>query len=311
MDAMTNEPGNSRPRPITVADWLEGARLRTLPAAAAPVLIGAGAAWHLHGFSAGKSLLALIVALTLQVGVNFANDYSDGIRGTDAVRVGPTRLTASGLVSPKGVLGLAMGCFALAGLCGLALVTWAGTWWMLAVGVLAIAAAWFYTGGRHPYGYMGVGLSELLVFVFFGLVATVGTAWVQVFSAPLWLWLAAAGMGLCSVALLLVNNVRDIATDTDAGKRTLAVRIGDRSSRAAFVTVLVAAALLGAGATAIAAGGIPAAAVLVVLLAGALWPALPMLRGASGLDLLGVLRSAGLYALAFGIVMTATLILTA
>lgn len=293
----------------TWRDWLEGARLRTLPAAAAPVLVGAGAAAQLGAFSWGKSVLALLVALLLQVGVNFANDYSDGIRGTDQVRVGPVRLTASGLVPQRQVLALALGCFALAGLAGLALVAWAGTWWFLLVGALAIAVAWFYTGGKNPYGYLGVGLSELFVFVFFGLVATVGTTWVQAYAAPAWLWLAASGMGLASVSLLLVNNLRDIPTDREVGKTTVAVRMGDRASRLVFLALLVAASLLGAGGLALGASWVWALWLAVVLLVVSIPAALPVLAGATGPGLIVALRNTGLYTLIYGVLVGALLAL--
>ncbi|MFC2556412.1 MAG: 1,4-dihydroxy-2-naphthoate octaprenyltransferase, partial [Pauljensenia sp.] len=160
----------------SVSDWIEGARLRTLPAAAAPVIVGSAAAYHLGGFDPLRACLALVVALALQVGVNYANDYSDGIRGTDDNRQGPARLTGGSLARPKAVLGAALGCFALAGVTGLALVAVSGTWWLIAAGAGAVAAAWLYTGGKHPYAYMGIGLSELMVFVFFGLMACVGTS---------------------------------------------------------------------------------------------------------------------------------------
>lgn len=290
-------------------DWLEGARLRTLPAAVAPVFIGVGAAQNLGGASIGKSLLAFGVALALQVGVNFANDYSDGKRGTDEVRLGPTRLTASGLVPPKTVLAMALTCFALAGILGLALIAWAGQWWMLGVGVAAVAAAWFYTGGSHPYGYMGVGLSEVFVFVFFGLVATIGTTYVQSFSAPWWLWLGASGIGLVSVALLMVNNVRDIPTDSKVGKTTVAVRLGDRVSRALYVTLIVASIILGTVALWGANGRLVGSGPLVwgpaIFAVAAFIASAPgvrgVLSGAGGKDLLPALRNTGLFALAYGI----------
>lgn len=285
-------------------DWLEGARLRTLPAAAAPVLIGIGAAIHLDAFSWGMSLLALLVALSLQIGVNFSNDYSDGVRGTDEDRVGPVRMTASGLVSPKVVLAAALGNFAVAGAAGLALVIWSGQWWLLAVGVAAVAAAWFYTGGSSPYGYLGVGLSEVFVFLFFGLVATVGTTFVQTLSAPWWLWTAASGIGLVSVALLMVNNIRDIPTDSQVGKRTVAVRLGDRASRILYVVLAAGSAILGGVAT----SGMPLSLVWpfgvgAVLLFASLFGILPIVTGASGKNLLGALRNTGLYALGYGLVL--------
>ncbi len=295
----------------TVNDWLEGARLRTLPAAAAPVFVGAGAAVLDERFSWGLSLSALTVALLLQIGVNFSNDYSDGIRGTDEDRVGPTRLTASGLVPAKGVLAAALGCFVLAGLVGVVIVWLSQLWWLLAVGALAIAAAWFYTGGKNPYGYAGAGLSEAFVFVFFGLVATVGTAYVQTYSAPWWLWLAASGIGLASVALLMVNNVRDIPSDTQVGKRTLAVRMGDRPSRSLYVALLLGSTAAGTVAIAGAVSSLEApvafavataVVVGVILVACALPGIIQILRGSRGRELLATLRNTGLYALAYGVI---------
>ncbi|MDO5722266.1 MAG: 1,4-dihydroxy-2-naphthoate polyprenyltransferase [Actinomycetaceae bacterium] len=287
----------------SVSMWLEGARLRTLPAAAAPVIIGAGAAARLGGFSAGKSLLALAVALSLQVGVNFANDYSDGVRGTDDARVGPTRLTASGQVPAKTVLTLALGCFAVAGLLGLTLLWWSGTWWLLAAGITAVAAAWFYTGGSHPYGYAGVGLSELFVFVFFGLMATVATTWVQVPSAPWWLWVSATGVGLASIALLFVNNIRDIPTDREVGKKTLAVRLGQRRSRFTYCLLLVGTYVC----FALALKSVSIATTLIAV--AALFPVVHLCgavrRGAQGPALLSVLRSTGFLTLGYGVILAA------
>lgn len=221
------------PSHITWRDWVGGARLRTLPLAVAPVVAGAGIADMVQSFSWALSALALAVAVLLQVGVNFANDYSDGIRGTDAFRVGPSRLTGSGLVNPKRVLATALVFFALAAACGLVAIVLSGRWWFLLVGVLAILAAWFYTGGKRPYGYAGLG--ELAVFIFFGLVATVGTVWLQSDIVPQEAWIAGAGVGLLAVAVLVVNNTRDIETDRLSGKRTLSVRMGDRASRICFV----------------------------------------------------------------------------
>ena len=221
-------------RHASLGDWIEGARLRTLPAAAAPVFVGASAAFALGAVHPARSVLALLVALLLQVGVNYSNDYSDGIRGTDDQRSGPQRLTGSGLARPRTVLKAALGCFAAAGVLGLILVAISGTWPLIAAGIAAVAAAWFYTGGKHPYGYMGIGLSELFVFVFFGLMATVGTTWTHIPSAPWWLWLMASCLGLMSVAMLMVNNIRDIPTDIATGKKTVAVRLGQRASRILF-----------------------------------------------------------------------------
>lgn len=292
----------------SIQDWLEGARLRTLPAAAAPVFVGIGAAIHLGALSVGMSLLALLVALLLQVGVNFANDYSDGIRGTDEERLGPVRLTASGIVPRKQVLLIALSCFGLSGIAGLALIIWSGSWWLLAAGVGAIAAAWFYTGGNRPYGYLGVGLSELFVFVFFGLMATVGTTWVQAHSAPAWLWIAASGMGLVSIALLMVNNIRDIPTDRKVGKTTLAVRLGDRNSRILYMSVLAAAAALAGIAVGMAGpAGWLGFWLFIVLLVLGIATALPVAFGAAGPQLLRTLRNTGFFALSYGVLVASLL----
>jgi 1,4-dihydroxy-2-naphthoate octaprenyltransferase len=295
----------------TVTDWIEGARLRTLPAAAAPVIVGSAAAHHLGGFDAVRASLALVVALALQVGVNYANDYSDGIRGTDDNRKGPARLTGGGLAKPKTVLAAALGCFALAGVAGLALVALSGTWWLIVAGAAAIVAAWFYTGGKHPYAYMGVGLSELMVFVFFGLLACVGTAWTQVQVAPWWLWMCASALGLLSVALLMANNIRDIPTDRESGKMTAAVRLGDRASRWVFaacawvpVGMIVALGVaLGMHPLATCALGVGAAAPAVGV-------SLPVLTGASGRALIVVLRNTGFFTLAWAILAGLALVLS-
>lgn len=227
-------------RPATFGDWVSGARLRTLPLAIAPVAIGTGAAIVAAGpgiFHPVRAVLALLVALFLQIGVNYANDYSDGIRGTDAYRVGPARLTGSGAAKPKTVLIVALVFFGLAAVAGLTLVILSQLWWLLAVGAVAIVAAWFYTGGKKPYGYSGLG--ELFVFVFFGLVATLGTTYVQVGVVNTESWLGAVGIGLISCAVLMVNNIRDIDSDKTAGKRTLAVRIGNKASRVVFCVFLL------------------------------------------------------------------------
>lgn len=182
--------------PVTIGDWIEGARLRTLPLAAVPVLLGTAAALAAAPgeYHWVRALAALAVALLLQIGVNYANDYSDGIRGTDDYRQGPPRLTGSGRVEPKLVRNVAFGCFAAAALVGVALCVVTGQWWLLAVGALCILAAWFYTGGKHPYGYYGLG--EVFVFVFFGLVATVGTTYVQILAVPQDTWILATAAGL-------------------------------------------------------------------------------------------------------------------
>jgi 1,4-dihydroxy-2-naphthoate octaprenyltransferase len=216
--------------------WVEGARLRTLPLAIAPIAIGAGASASADKFSLGLTLLALAVALFLQIGVNYANDYSDGIRGTDANRVGPLRLTGSKSVKPQAVKNAAFIFFALAAVAGLAIVLLTQHWWFLPVGAASIVAAWFYTGGKNPYGYAGLG--ELAVFIFFGLVATYGTAYIQIGRFDLNALLGGVAAGLFASAVLMVNNIRDIDTDRHVGKRTLAVKVGKRWAKVIFFAMI-------------------------------------------------------------------------
>lgn len=216
--------------------WVEGARLRTLPLAIAPVAIGAGAADSVQAFDLTLTLLALAAALFLQIGVNFANDYSDGIRGTDDYRVGPLRLTGSKSVKPEAVKLAAFGFFGLAALAGLAIVLITGLFWLIAVGAASILAAWFYTGGKSPYGYAGAG--ELAVFVFFGLVATIGTTFIQVGFIEFNAVLGGIASGLFASAVLMVNNIRDIETDKLASKKTLAVMLGKKVSTALFLAMI-------------------------------------------------------------------------
>lgn len=228
-------PPRAKVRPATWADWIDGARLRTLPLAIAPVLIGTGASvitlgderWHWL-----RALGCLAVALFLQIAVNFANDYSDGVHGADAYRVGPSRLTGSGKAKPRTVLVTALVFFALAAAAGLALVIVTAHWWLLAVGAAAILAAWFYTGGKHPYGYYALG--EVAVFVFFGLVATAGTAYILAGSVGFEGWLGGVEAGLLACAVLVANNLRDIDVDRRARKRTLSVLLGARGSKVLF-----------------------------------------------------------------------------
>jgi 1,4-dihydroxy-2-naphthoate octaprenyltransferase len=216
--------------------WVEGARLRTLPLAIAPVAIGAGAADSVQAFDLTLSLLALAVALFLQIGVNYANDYSDGIRGTDDYRVGPLRLTGSKSVRPEAVKLAAFAFFGLAAASGLAIVLITGMFWLIAVGLAAIVAAWFYTGGKNPYGYAGLG--ELAVFVFFGLVATIGTTFVQVGFIEFNAVLGGIASGLFASAVLMVNNIRDIETDKLASKKTLAVMLGKKTAKGLFLVMI-------------------------------------------------------------------------
>jgi len=215
-----------------------GARPKTLPAAIVPVAVGTAAAVG-HGIIWWRAVAALIVSIGLQVGTNFANDYSDGKRGTDgADRVGPVRLVGAGLAPPSAVKGAARYSFGVAAVAGVALCAAAG-WWLLGVGAASIAAGWLYTGGPRPYGYLGLG--EVFVFVFFGLVATVGTTYVISETITGLSVLAAVPVGLWATALLIVNNLRDIPGDTAAGKRTLAVRLGDGRTRGLYTTVLIGA----------------------------------------------------------------------
>ena len=213
--------------------WIIGARPRTLPAAVAPVAVATALA--ASDASALPALLALLVSLALQIGVNYANDYSDGIRGTDSDRVGPTRITASGLATPGSVKRAAFISFAVATVAGLALAAMT-SWWLIAVGLAAILAAWGYTGGKNPYGYIGLG--ELFVFIFFGVVATVGTYFVQTEEITTDSLLISIPMGTFACALLAINNIRDRALDAPAGKKTLAVRLGDRKARGFFALLI-------------------------------------------------------------------------
>ena len=287
--------------PGPVARWVEGARPRTLPAAVVPVLVGTMAIrpapllW-------GRMLLAAVVALALQVGTNFANDYSDGIRGTDHDRVGPLRLVGQGLASPSAVLAAALGSFALAGLAGLALCAMS-SWWLLLPGVLAALAGWFYTGGRHPYGYLGLG--ELFVFAFFGLLATVGSGFVQHESAPALLWVLAVPVGLLATALLEANNLRDIDGDRQAAKRTLAVRLG--RARAGWLYV---GSMAGVAVGIVAASVWRPAALLGLLgLLLVVAPCRLALSEASGRELLPLLKATGRAQLVVGLLLAAGLAL--
>ena len=228
----------ARPAPSAVGNkWVLGARPRTLPAAVAPVLVGTAVAFSQGDVIVWRAVAALVVALAVQVGTNYANDYSDGVRGTDDQRVGPLRLVASGLASPAQVKAAALASFGVAAVAGLALAAVTSPW-LLVVGALCFLAGWLYTGGPKPYGYAGLG--ELSVFVFFGLVAVAGTAYVQLETVTTLSVVAAIPVGLLAIALLVVNNLRDIPTDVVAGKRTLAVRIGDDATRALYNACILA-----------------------------------------------------------------------
>ncbi len=282
--------------------WVAGARPRTLPAAVVPVLVGTACATGVADVIAWRALAAGVVALALQIGTNFANDYSDGVRGTDdpGLRVGPVRLVGWGLQPAQAVKRAAIGSFAVAALAGLALAVAVGPE-LVVVGVAAIAAGWFYTGGSHPYGYYGFG--ELFVFVFFGLVATVGSTYVQTESVTALSAVTAVAVGLLATALLVINNLRDIPGDTISGKRTLAVRLGDGRTRALYVAMLVAAFVT----VPVVAGGFdraPAAVALVGVVV-ARTPVLRVLEGARGSQLIAVLGGTARVQLVTGVLFAA------
>ncbi len=282
--------------------WIAGARPRTLPAAIVPVVVGLGVAAGRDNVNWWLAAPALVVSLALQVGVNYANDYSDGIRGTDDTRVGPLRLVGSGLVEPGRVKRAALASFSVAAAAGL-VIALSTSLWLLLVGVAAIAAAWFYTGGKHPYGYHGLG--EVFVFVFFGVVATVGSTFAVTESLPSLAWLASIPVGCLACALLVVNNLRDIPTDVVSGKRTLAVRLGDARTRDFYGVLCGVAALF------VVLCGVqrPAAVVGLVGLVTVM-PALRMVRsGATGRDLIAVLGATGRAQLLFGMMFTIGLVI--
>ena len=295
-DLGTAHPPEGR-RVAQPRDWLAGTRPRTLPAAVVPVLIGTGVAFGYGKFSAWRAVLALVVALALQIGVNFANDYSDGIRGSDERRVGPTRLVAAGLARPKQVRAAAFACFGGACVAGLVLAIFT-SWWLILVGAAAVAAAWFYTGGSHPYGYQGLG--EVAVFAFFGLAAVAGTAYVQMVGFSWLELLAAIPAGLLSCALLMINNLRDIGSDAEVGKRTLAVRLGDRRSRAVYIASLLLPFVAALALT----PARPLAALTLVTLPLAWGPIQAVRSGAAGPALIKALGQTGRLQLAFGAALT-------
>ena len=285
--------------------WVVGARPRTLPAAIVPVAVGTGVAVHEHGAVWWKAGLALVVSLALQVGVNYANDYSDGVRGTDDVRVGPARMVGGGVKPAAAVKRAALASFALAAAAGIVL-TVTTTVWLLPVGAAAVLAAWFYTGGPRPYGYAGLG--ELFVFLFFGVVATAGTAFVQTQDLTALGMVASVPVGMLACALLVVNNLRDIPGDTVAGKRTLAVRLGDPFTRLLFVVLVIAACALAGAVAAVAGSLMPIVAAAAV---GAGVPAVRVVRsGAKGPGLIPVLGATGKVQLAFGALLTLGLVLS-
>jgi len=289
----------------TAGQWWGGARVRTLPAAIAPVAVGTGIAAHVDAVSPVRALLALIVAVALQIGVNFANDYSDGIRGTDTARVGPVRLVGQGLANPVHVKLAAFACFAMAGIAGLVLIALTHQWWLIIIGIACIVAAWSYTGGSQPYGYRGLG--EVFVFIFFGLVPVIGTAYVQTLGFSLVAIVGGAAVGALACAILVTNNLRDIPGDTVSGKQTLAVRLGDPATRRLYTLLIV----LGV-ASPVVLGALSSPWVVLGCITAVL--AVPPLRlvngGAMGPALVPALKETGLLLLAFGLVVGVLLALT-
>ena len=283
----------------TTAQWIAGARPRTLTAAFAPVAVGTGVAASAGAANAVRAILALLVAVALQVGANYANDYRDGVRGTDTTRVGPVRLVGQELASAERVRIAALAAFGLAAVFGLALVALTAQWWLLLVGAASIAAGWWYTGGSRPYGYRGLG--EVFVFVFFGVVPVVGTAYVQMTAWSGTALVASLGVGAIACAILVANNLRDIPTDQAHGKITLAVRLGAPRTRALFVGLVV----------------VPYVVVVVLAtaygLSGAWWALLSLplavrvgfvvLDGVTGRDLVPVLSLTGLLGGAYGLLL--------
>ena len=281
------------------AIWLTGARPQTLAAAAVSVIVGTAAA--APPYRLDRAVLALVVALALQIGANYANDYSDGIRGTDANRTGPPRLVASGLASPAAVLRAALIAFGIAVLAGTMLALQVNPW-LIAFGLAAIAAAWFYTGGAKPYGYAGYG--EISVFVFFGLLGTLGSTYVQhgeLTTISLW---ASLAVGSLTTALLVANNLRDIPGDAANGKRTLAVKLGDRATRQLYLALLAAAACATLGVVI----ARPWAALAFIAIAVAIRPVRAVCAGATGKALVPVLVDTGRLELAFAVLLAISLL---
>jgi 1,4-dihydroxy-2-naphthoate octaprenyltransferase len=280
----------------TVSQWIGGSRPRTLPSAIAPVAIGAGLAARLESFIFVRVLLALTVALSLQIGVNYSNDYSDGIKGTDEVRVGPIRLVGQKLAQPHHVKYAAFLCYFIAMIAGFVLVLMTSQWWLISVGIACVAAAWFYTGGQRPYGYMGLG--EVFVFIFFGLVPVIGTVYVQTLTVSAADVVAACAVGFLICTLLVVNNLRDIPTDTHAGKHTLAVKLGDRGTRILYVIFVVLAFALTALLAALTTWWLVLGLLSFVF---AIKPVRVVTSGATGPMLIIALKQSGILILAYGL----------
>jgi 1,4-dihydroxy-2-naphthoate polyprenyltransferase len=287
----------------SVVQWIQGTRPRTLPNSIAPVIVGAAAAHHIDEFKPVYTALALLVSVALQIGVNYANDYSDGIRGTDDNRVGPFRLTGSGAAEPSKVRLAAFISLGIGALAGLALVALSGYWWMIAFGAVCIAGAWFYTGGKRPYGYAGLG--EIAVFLFFGPAAVLGTLYVQTGEITGIGIGASIAMGSISAAVLVANNLRDIPTDAVSGKRTLAVVLGDKDTRRLYLALVAVPFLIALGMTV----RVPYA-LLGFLAAPVLLPAVRRVAaGRGGRDLIPVLQFTGIAMLAWAVLVSAGLFL--
>lgn len=278
----------------TLGQWAEGARPRTLPAAIAPVVVGTGLAINADSLRIGRACLALVVALALQIGVNFANDYSDGIRGTDNKRVGPVRLVGQGMASPRSVRLAAFIAFGIACIAGLALVIATQAWWLLIVGVACVSAAWLYTGGPKPYGYHGLG--EVFVLIFFGLVPVVGTYYVQSGTITLAAFIASIGVGTLACAVLVTNNLRDLPSDQQAGKNTIAVRIGVQRTRTLYVLCIITTAI-----TTLITAVLTSWLVLLALVILMIAPIRLILSGATGPALIPALKQTGLLVLFYGL----------
>ena len=283
-------------------EWIQGARPKTLPAAVAPVLVGTALAFPNPNYV--NALLALIVSLSLQVGVNFANDYSDGIRGTDAERVGPLRLVGSGLAKASAVRNTAFSCFLIAAIAGLYLSS-RSSLWLILIGALAIGAAWGYTGGNNPYGYRALG--EVSVFLFFGVVAVLGTYYVQSQKITFLAICASFPIGAFACAILVMNNLRDRAKDLEVGKNTLAVRLGDRATRILYLSLLMSGGLIGA----LTAISRPWALLVIITLPVSISLAVKVLKGAGGRDLIPLLQRTALIQLLFAFIYSVGLAISA
>lgn len=301
---MGDAPGQT---PSGLGLWVAGARPRTLPAAVVPVLVGTACAVGVVDVILWRVVAAAVVALALQIGTNYANDYSDGVKGTDAAdRVGPLRLVGSGAAAPGAVKRAALLSFGVAGLAGLALAA-AVSWWLVPVGVVSVAAGWFYTGGPRPYGYAGFG--EVFVFTFFGVVATVGSCFVQTSSITGLAVAASVPVGSLATALLVVNNLRDIPSDTRSGKRTLAVRLGDGRTRILYLVLMVLPFVMVPIVAGLGQRLLGAAALLVVPVARR--PVQTVLEGATGPALIPVLGATGMVQLSYGVLLAGGMVASA